>query len=77
MAVNAKGNQERRAQEQKRPGWKGNGFGYSIFNAESPYTSTISARYYKDADTMKKLWYYNGTVIPSYPAEVVDIMEMM
>jgi DNA (cytosine-5)-methyltransferase 1 len=27
---------------------KGNGFGYSIFNAESPYTSTISARYYKD-----------------------------
>jgi len=27
---------------------KGNGFGYSIFNKESPYTSTISARYYKD-----------------------------
>ncbi len=27
---------------------KGNGFGYSIFNAESPYTSTLSARYYKD-----------------------------
>jgi DNA (cytosine-5)-methyltransferase 1 len=27
---------------------KGNGFGYSIFNAKSPYTSTISARYYKD-----------------------------
>ena len=27
---------------------KGNGFGYSIFNASSPYTSTISARYYKD-----------------------------
>jgi DNA (cytosine-5)-methyltransferase 1 len=27
---------------------KGNGFGYSLFNAESPYTSTISARYYKD-----------------------------
>ncbi len=26
----------------------GNGFGYSIFNKESPYTSTISARYYKD-----------------------------
>lgn len=27
---------------------KGNGFGYSMFNANSPYTSTISARYYKD-----------------------------
>jgi DNA (cytosine-5)-methyltransferase 1 len=26
----------------------GNGFGYSIFNENSPYTSTISARYYKD-----------------------------
>jgi DNA (cytosine-5)-methyltransferase 1 len=27
---------------------KGNGFGYSIFSHGSPYTSTISARYYKD-----------------------------
>ena len=27
---------------------KGNGFGYSLFDADSPYTSTISARYYKD-----------------------------
>ncbi|BFG70007.1 DNA cytosine methyltransferase [Sediminibacterium sp. KACHI17] len=27
---------------------KGNGFGYSMFNSKSPYTSTISARYYKD-----------------------------
>lgn len=27
---------------------KGNGFGYSIFNEEAEYTSTISARYYKD-----------------------------
>jgi DNA (cytosine-5)-methyltransferase 1 len=27
---------------------KGNGFGYSLFNPDSPYTSTISARYYKD-----------------------------
>lgn len=27
---------------------KGNGFGYSLFNARSTYTSTISARYYKD-----------------------------
>ena len=27
---------------------KGNGFGYSMFNEKSEYTSTISARYYKD-----------------------------
>lgn len=27
---------------------KGNGFGYSIFDENSKYTSTISARYYKD-----------------------------
>lgn len=27
---------------------KGNGFGYCLFNEESKYTSTISARYYKD-----------------------------
>ena len=27
---------------------KGNGFGYSLFNTKSAYTSTISARYYKD-----------------------------
>lgn len=26
----------------------GKGFGYSLYNAESPYTSTISARYWKD-----------------------------
>lgn len=27
---------------------KGNGFGFSVFNPSSPYTNTISARYYKD-----------------------------
>ena len=27
---------------------RGFGFGYSLFSDESPYTSTISARYYKD-----------------------------
>ena len=35
----------RRKEEHKK---KGNGFGFSLFNSESPYTSTISARYYKD-----------------------------
>ena len=36
--------QERKKLHQK----KGNGFGYSLFNHNSPYTSTLSARYYKD-----------------------------
>lgn len=27
---------------------KGNGFGFSVFDEQSPYTNTISARYYKD-----------------------------
>ena len=27
---------------------KGNGFGFSVFSADAPYTNTISARYYKD-----------------------------
>lgn len=36
---------QRRKLEHKE---KGNGFGYSLFNTESPYANTISARYYKD-----------------------------
>jgi DNA (cytosine-5)-methyltransferase 1 len=36
---------QRRKKEHRE---KGNGFGYSLFNQESEYTSTISARYYKD-----------------------------
>ena len=36
---------QRRKEEHKE---KGNGFGYSLFNADSPYANTISARYYKD-----------------------------
>lgn len=36
---------QRRLKEHKE---KGNGFGFSLFNYNSPYTSTISARYYKD-----------------------------
>lgn len=38
------GHQRRKAEHKE----KGNGFGYSLFDADSPYTSTISARYYKD-----------------------------
>ena len=36
---------QRRKKEHKA---KGNGFGYCMFNKNSDYTSTISARYYKD-----------------------------
>lgn len=36
---------QRRKREHKE---KGNGFGYTLFNQESPYANTISARYYKD-----------------------------
>lgn len=36
---------QERKRRNKEKGW---GFGYSIFNEESEYTSTISARYYKD-----------------------------
>ena len=39
-----KGHLERK----KKNETKGNGFGFSVFNEDSPYTSTISARYYKD-----------------------------
>jgi DNA (cytosine-5)-methyltransferase 1 len=38
------GHQRRKAEHKT----KGNGFGYSSFTSKSPYTSTISARYYKD-----------------------------
>ncbi len=36
---------QKRKEEHKQ---KGNGFGYSLFDEESEYTNTISARYYKD-----------------------------
>ncbi|AYN30355.1 DNA cytosine methyltransferase [Buttiauxella sp. 3AFRM03] len=36
---------QKRKEEHKN---KGNGFGYSLFNENSEYTNTISARYYKD-----------------------------
>ena len=34
--------------ERKNIKIKGNGFGYTLFNENSPYTNTLSARYYKD-----------------------------
>ena len=38
------GHQKRKIDNKK----KGHGFGYSLFDNKSPYTSTLSARYYKD-----------------------------
>lgn len=38
------GHKRRKAEHKK----KGNGFGYTLFNEDSEYTNTISARYYKD-----------------------------
>jgi DNA (cytosine-5)-methyltransferase 1 len=38
------GHQRRRARNRA----EGKGFGYQLFNADSPYIATISARYYKD-----------------------------
>ena len=38
------GHQARKKKHKK----KGNGFGFALFNGDSKYTSTISARYYKD-----------------------------
>lgn len=38
------GHQRRKAEHKV----KGNGFGYTLFDENSPYTNTISARYYKD-----------------------------
>jgi DNA (cytosine-5)-methyltransferase 1 len=40
---------------------KGNGFGFSLFNKDSSYTSTISARYYKDG---AEIWIDQGKKNP-------------
>lgn len=62
---------------------KGNGFGYSLFNAKSPYTSTISARYYKDGseilieqkesngrpDRPRKLHPFEAAKLQGYPID--------
>lgn len=36
-----------------------------------------TSRYYADKSTKEKLYYYNGTVVPEYPDEVVAIMKMI
>lgn len=34
-----------------------------------------TARYYAGKDSKEKLYYYNGTVVPTYPGEVLAIMD--
>lgn len=36
-----------------------------------------TARYYKDTETEVKLYHYNGSVIPTYTAEVLEFMELI
>ncbi|PWJ42663.1 DNA (cytosine-5-)-methyltransferase [Sediminitomix flava] len=56
----------------------GNGFGYSLFKDDSPYTSTISARYYKDGSEAliyqedrnpRKLHPIEAAKLQGYPVE--------
>lgn len=60
---------------------KGNGFGYSMFNAQSTHTNTISARYYKDGSEIlieqanqnpRKLTPYECARLQGFPDQVVD-----
>jgi DNA (cytosine-5)-methyltransferase 1 len=63
----------RRLKEHKE---KGNGFGFSLFDKDSPYTSTISARYYKDGSEIlikqeqanpRKLSPFEAGLLQGYP----------
>lgn len=49
---------KRRKEEHRK---KGNGFGFSLFTPDSPYTNTLSARYYKDGS---EILIYQGEDIP-------------
>lgn len=70
------GHQRRKAEHRQ----KGNGFGYALFNAQSPYTSTISARYYKDGSEIlieqagknpRKLTPREACLLQGFPADFV------
>jgi len=67
----------RRKAEHKQ---KGNGFGYGLFNAQSEYTNTISARYYKDGSEIlieqentnpRKLTPLETARLQGFPDEIV------
>lgn len=36
-----------------------------------------TSRYYAGKNSKEKLYYYNGTVVPTYPDEVLSIMDMI
>lgn len=70
----------------KEHGEKGNGFGYSLFKDDSPYTSTISARYYKDGSEIlidqslsnkrpRKLHPIEAARLQGYPVDVKNKKE--
>ena len=68
---------QRRKREHKK---KGNGFGYKLFNRDSQYTSTISARYYKDGSEIlieqenknpRKLTPLEASRLQGFPDELV------
>jgi DNA (cytosine-5)-methyltransferase 1 len=70
------GHQRRKAEHKK----KGNGFGYGLFNSESEYTNTISARYYKDGSEIlieqkgknpRKLTPYEASQLQGFPKDFV------
>jgi len=70
----------------KEHGEKGNGFGYSLFQDDSPYTSTISARYYKDGSEIlidqsvqgkrpRKLHPIEAARLQGYPIDETNVSE--
>ena len=68
---------QRRKKEHKK---KGNGFGYGLFNHDSRYTNTISARYYKDGSEIlieqegknpRKLTPLEAARLQGFPDELV------
>jgi DNA (cytosine-5)-methyltransferase 1 len=70
------GHQRRKKEHVK----KGNGFGYSLFDETSEYTSTISARYYKDGSEIlikqdgknpRKLTPREASRLQGYPEDFV------
>lgn len=70
------GHQRRKKAHQKR----GNGFGYSLFNHQSEYTNTISARYYKDGSEIlieqegknpRKITPIEAARLQGFPDEIV------
>ena len=68
------GHQRRKAENTKN----GKGFGYGLFSADSPYTNTISARYYKDGsevlieqegDNPRKISHREAARLQGFPDE--------